>query len=101
MITSPGKRISPEPVEQALASYPGVEEAAALGRPSAAGRHEFWIAIKANGPIDKDGVKNFLSSKTPDWIVTGVMLVDTMPRNERGKLVRQNLRERLPGLGST
>ena len=96
MIKLPGKLIFPEPIEQALASYPGVEEAAAIGRPSASGRHEFWIAIKSNGPIDTEAVKTFLTSRNPDWIVTGVMLVDAMPRTEMGKLVRRRLREQLP-----
>jgi acyl-coenzyme A synthetase/AMP-(fatty) acid ligase len=96
LIRVSGKFVFPEPIEQALASYPGVEEAAALGRPSASGRHEFWIAIKANGPIDTEAVKTYLTSRNPDWIVTGVTLVDAMPRNDMGKLVRQRLREQLP-----
>ena len=91
-----GKLVSPEPIEQALASFPGVEAAAALGRPSTPGRHELWIAIKAKSPIDTEAVKTYLASQNPDWIVTGVTLVDAMPRNEMGKLVRRRLREQLP-----
>jgi long-chain acyl-CoA synthetase len=96
LIRLSGKSVFPEPIEQALASYPGVEEAAALGRPTASGQHELWIALKSSGPIDAEAVKAFLSSRNPDWIVTGVTLADAMPRNDMGKLVRQRLREQLP-----
>jgi len=103
MIISGGENIYSAEVEAALAAHPGVAEVAVIGVP-----HERWgetplaVVVPADPgrPPTLDDLlahcrERLASYKKP----TGVALVDALPRNAAGKVVKPELRRRFGGGG--
>ncbi|MCM8729871.1 long-chain-fatty-acid--CoA ligase [Hephaestia sp. GCM10023244] len=109
MIISGGENIAPSQVEDVLAGYPGVRDVAVVGVPS-----ERWgEAVKAFIVPDRDAVlepaemiawarARLAAYKLPKTIE----MIDAIPRNASGKVLRRQLRDRdqaaadASGLGS-
>lgn len=93
-----GEMISPEEVEEVLEMHPAVEEAAVIGLPD-----ENWgevvhaaVVPSPNASISGDELIEFCqeriaSFKKPE----AIHFVDELPRNQLGKVMRGELRERL------
>jgi acyl-coenzyme A synthetase/AMP-(fatty) acid ligase len=88
-----GAYVAPEQIEQALFGYPGIDDVAAAGMPSASGGQEIQLAVISAGGIDAEALKRFLLSKNPLWQVARVKMVDKFRRNDMGKIVRSRVRE--------
>jgi fatty-acyl-CoA synthase len=101
MIISGGENIYCPEVEAAISAHPGVAEAAVIGVP-----HPHWgetpravvvAADRASPPTEDEIVawcrERLASYKKP----TSVIVVDALPRNATGKVVKPTLRERYGG----
>lgn len=96
MIVSGGENIFPSEVEDVIAAHPGVAEVAVIGVP-----HERWgetprayVVPAAGATLDPQSIidhtrANLAHYKCP----TSVEMVQTLPRNPSGKLLRRILRD--------
>ena len=96
-----GENISPGEIEETLLTHSEIRDAAAFGIPDTQWGEVIVTAIVTTDESDlsaaevKEFVKNQLrSSRTPDHVV----IVDELPYNETGKLLRRVLRENLSSL---
>ena len=97
VINLEGTFISPEQIEHALSSYPGLIDVAAVGVPRDGGKEEIWIGVMAEGAINEQAIKDFLNKKNPRWNVSRIKVLDRIRRNDMGKIVRARIREKLMG----
>lgn len=96
MIKSGGENVASREVEEVLYAHPAVSEVAVIGLP-----HPIWIeavtafvVFRAGLSCDESDIRAFCSArlagfKTPKT----VHIVDTLPRNASGKILKRNLRE--------
>jgi len=96
-----GENISPGEIEETLLTHSEIRDAAAFGIPDTQWGEVIVTAIVTTSESNlssaevKEFVKNQLrSSRTPDHVV----IVDELPYNETGKLLRRVLRENLSSL---
>lgn len=88
-----GDKISPERIEQALMSFPGVQQAAAFTLPNAAGIEELAVAVVGQ-IFDADGLRRHCEAALPrGFIPTRVIQASDIPRNDMGKIDRRRLSE--------
>ena len=92
-----GRKISPEIIERALLSHPGVKECVVFGVPSGdPERGEIIVAcVHANAPLNGESLKRFLQEKQPAWqIPREWRFVDSLAANQRGKISRAEWRRK-------
>lgn len=95
LIRTGGKSVTPEEVEGALCSYPGVAEAAVVGLPDAE-----WgeivaaavVAAKGAALSERDLAAHCATLLSPHKRPKRIRLVDTLPRSHYGKVQRAKLR---------
>ena len=96
MIISGGENIYCAEVENALAAHPGIVEVAVIGRP-----HERWgetpvaVLVPVDGaePLTAAGLGQWLQGKLASYKKpTEVVVLDELPRNASGKVVKHVLR---------
>ena len=101
MIISGGENIYPAEIENLLIEHPEVREAAVIGQPSARwGESPFAILVAANPdePPGQADIMTFLDARLARFkIPKGMALVDEIPRNPSGKILKRLLREDFPG----
>ena len=106
MIISGGENIYCAEVENVLASHPGIVEVAVIGRP-----HEKWgevpiavAAVAAEGPYNAlrlEDLDAFLNERLARYKHPKVLqIVDALPRNPAGKVLKTELRARYGASGS-
>ena len=89
-----GAKLRPQSIEQALASFPGVVEAAAFGVSNGLGIEEPWAAIVCGSKLDGNELRAHCRRLLPGTHVpVQFVTVDALPRNETGKLDRSRLVE--------
>ena len=93
-----GEMVSPQEVENVLHAHPGVEECAIIGLPD-----ETWgervvavVVAKDDSAATEEALlelaqEHLARFKRPEQIV----FVDALPRNDLGKVLKRELRERL------
>jgi acyl-CoA synthetase (AMP-forming)/AMP-acid ligase II len=98
MIIRGGENIAPEEIEVVLAAHPAVDEVAVFGVPDLDWGEVIAAAVvpRPDQPVTAAELTEFCrarlaSFKTPAHVV----LVDELPRNSLGKVLRRELRERL------
>ena len=91
-----GEMVSPEEVEQVLHSHPSIDEAAIIGVPDVdwGERVRAIVVAKVGATIDKEEVMAYCkdrmaSFKKPESVV----VVEELPRNPLGKVLKRVLRE--------
>jgi len=104
LIIRGGENISPSEVEAVLASHPSVLEVAVVGKPDPVmGEEPVAFVVAASGQVINadellDSVRTVLARfKVPKEI----RVVDSLPRNAVGKILKAPLRESLTGPQST
>jgi acyl-CoA synthetase (AMP-forming)/AMP-acid ligase II len=97
VINRGGMKISPEEIEAALASHPGIADVAVLGYPDDVMGQKVGVAA-----VVRDGVMLTLESVRDHVAAAGLaefkaperlVLVESLPRNPVGKVLRSRLRE--------
>ena len=97
MIVSGGENVFPEEVEDLLVRHPGVADAAVVGVPDAEyGQRLAAYVVPAPGasPTESELRAYVREHLARHKVPREVAIVDTLPRNPTGKLVRR----RLPGV---
>ena len=92
LIVSGGENVYPAEVEAVLLAHPLVEEAAVVGRAD-----QRWGAVpiafvRARGEVSSEELLSFCRARLAGYKVPGaIRLVDALPRNAAGKLLRREL----------
>ncbi|HWD65060.1 MAG TPA: AMP-binding protein [Solirubrobacteraceae bacterium] len=92
LIITGGFNVYPREVEEALAEFPGVREAAVVGRPSPDWGEAVTAVVVTDGPVDPADLRNFAAQRlAPYKVPKAVEFVDQLPRNSLGKVLRHEL----------
>ena len=96
MIIRGGENISPEEVEDVLHAHPKIDEAAVIGIP-----HPDWgqepcaiVVLKKGEDADTEDIMTYCRSRLAGFKRPGsVIFIDSLPRNQMGKVLKKKLRE--------
>jgi malonyl-CoA/methylmalonyl-CoA synthetase len=92
LIITGGFNVHPREVEEALTEFPGVREAAVVGRPSQEWGEAVTAVVVADGPVDAAELRAFAAGRLAAYKVPKVVeFVDVLPRNALGKVLRHEL----------
>jgi long-chain acyl-CoA synthetase len=94
VINIAGKKVNPAEIEHTLLRFPGVRQAAAFGRPAAAGlrNEEVAACVVGDAHLDEGEILAFCRRNLSGWQVPKrIFIVETIPANERGKISRREL----------
>ena len=94
-----GKKVNPREVEAVLAAYDGIDEVVVVGDRDLAGGGHLVRAVVArtNAALDPAALRTWCADRlAPHKVPRSFVLVDRIPRTERGKIDREALR-RLAG----
>ena len=97
MIIRGGENISPEEVEDVLHSHPTIEEAAVIGVPDPEWGQEprAIVVLKQGETTTSEEIIEFCRTRLAGFKrPRSVIFVDTLPRNQMGKVLKKELRER-------
>jgi len=97
MIIRGGENISPEEVEDVLHSHPKIEEAAVIGVPDPEWGQEprAIVVLKQGERSTPEEIIEFCRTRLAGFKrPRSVIFVDTLPRNQMGKVLKKELRER-------
>lgn len=95
LIISGGSNVSSVEVENALYEHPAVVEAAAFGVPHAVLGEDVAAVVVVRSPTTERELQDVVRVRLPEHKVPHrVLLVDRLPRNVSGKVVKAELRER-------
>jgi long-chain acyl-CoA synthetase len=96
MLLVNGINVYPREIEEILYQFPGVKEAAVIGKPDVR-RGEQPIAFVAGNDgalLDERAVQQFVRTKLADYKVPRkVVIVPALPRNATGKILKTALRQ--------
>ncbi|XP_050513962.1 uncharacterized protein LOC114336691 isoform X1 [Diabrotica virgifera virgifera] len=96
LIKVKGFQVVPAELEEVIRGHPEVEDAAVIGIP-----HEqygevprAYIVVKKNKNISGDEIKSYVAQQVANYkrLVGGVSVVDAIPRNPSGKILRRQLK---------
>jgi len=91
VITRDGVTISPLPIEAAIGGLPQVRDVAAFPMQGAGGTREIWAAVVLEPGSDSKAVAAAVASRLGNRKVACLFLVDRVPRNANGKVLRRTL----------
>ena len=94
MVNRGGLKVFPDEVEEHLREHPGVADAAVAGVPDDRLGEVPWAFVVAEpgAEIEPDALREWCRPRMAAYKVpAGVTLVEELPRNEIGKLLRQDL----------
>ena len=95
MIISGGENVYPAEVEAALQAHPDVIDAAVVGIPDARWGEavQGFVALKPGAAINSEGLRSHCRRLIAGYkIPKAIEIVDTIPRNPSGKILRRDLR---------
>jgi acyl-CoA synthetase (AMP-forming)/AMP-acid ligase II len=94
MVNRGGLKVFPDEVEEHLRAYRGVADAAVAGVPDDRLGEVPWafVVLGPDATVDADELREWCRTRMAAYKVpAGVTVVDALPRNEIGKLLRQEL----------
>jgi RNA polymerase sigma factor (sigma-70 family) len=97
MMIRGGENISPAEVEAVLYSHAAVEEAAVVGLPDVEwGQRVVAVVVaRPGGALEADELRAFCRERLATFKVPETFhVVDTLPKNQMGKILKKELRER-------
>jgi acyl-coenzyme A synthetase/AMP-(fatty) acid ligase len=87
-----GDKVKPELIESVLASHEAVEQAAAFSMTNEFGINQIWAAVVASSRFDEKSLQAHCERKLPKPLIPArFIVVDKLPVNEMGKIVRSDL----------
>jgi len=98
MLLVNGINVYPREVEEILYQYPGVKEAAVVGKEDARKGEQPIAFLSANDDqvLDEKSIQHFVRRKLADYKVPRkVIILPALPRNATGKILKTALREML------
>ncbi|WP_371395690.1 class I adenylate-forming enzyme family protein [Fretibacter rubidus] len=99
MILSGGQNIYPQDIEAVLVTHDDVSDVAVIGVKSHKwGETPIAIVAPKNGAFDTDAVKAWANAKLgKQQRIAGIDIIDEIPRNPNGKILKRELRKRYEG----
>lgn len=95
-----GAQVAPAELEAVIAAYPGVVDAAVVGRPSGSFGEVPVACVVVSAPIEAKELMDWVAERVaPFKRLHAVEFVDAIPRQPTGKVLRRLLRERV-GIGA-
>jgi len=92
MIKTSGYRVSPTEVEEVLYSSGQVDEVAALGIPHPMLGQAIVLVIKPTDGYNRESILKQCQRELPNFMVPKeIILRDSLPRNQNGKIDRKSL----------
>jgi acyl-CoA synthetase (AMP-forming)/AMP-acid ligase II len=89
LVNVAGRKVNPREVETALLGVPGVGDAAVLGVPDAARGEALVACLVTQAELSREMVMSCLRQELAGYkLPRRLVFVDSIPRNERGKLDR-------------
>jgi acyl-CoA synthetase (AMP-forming)/AMP-acid ligase II len=87
-----GEKVNPERIEQSLASYPGVREAAVFATVSANGVDEICAVLVSSDAVNGSAIQTHCARSLPrECVPSRFVQLPALPRNSMGKLDRKRL----------
>jgi len=96
MLLVNGNNVYPREIEEVIYQYPGVKEAAVIGRPDARRGEQPMAFVAANEGVtlDERELLEFVRKKIADYKVPRrIVFVSALPRNATGKILKTTLRQ--------
>jgi acyl-CoA synthetase (AMP-forming)/AMP-acid ligase II len=98
MIVSGGENVYPIEVEKILMSHPAVAEASVIGVDDEAYGQRLAAFVVLSGPAGTDDLKQHVRDNLANYKVPReITVLDELPRNNTGKVLRRELQERAGG----
>ncbi len=99
MILSGGQNVYPQDIEAIMILHNDVKDVAVIGVKSKKwGETPLAIVAARNGSIDQDGLKAWTNKQVGrQQRITGVHIIDEIPRNPNGKILKRELRKKYEG----
>ncbi|MFI4939343.1 MAG: class I adenylate-forming enzyme family protein [Burkholderiales bacterium] len=98
LINKGGSKIDPVPIDQFMADYAGVEDAAAFGLESKMGIHDVAAALVVQDDFDLETLHRELLGKFGAESCPFILFrIDRIPRNTMGKVMRSRLSQAFIG----
>jgi long-chain acyl-CoA synthetase len=92
LVNVAGRKVNPREVETALLAVPGVGDAAVFGVSDAARGEALIACLVAQGELSREVVMSYLRKDLAGYkLPRRLVFLDSIPRNERGKLDRSAL----------
>jgi fatty-acyl-CoA synthase len=99
MIVSGGENVFPAEVEELLAGHPSIEEAAAIGVEDErfGQRLKAFVVVREGETLTEEEVQEYVGENLARYKVPReVSFVDSLPRNQTGKVLKRELAKREP-----
>ncbi len=99
MLLVNGINVYPREIEEVMYRFPGVKEAAVIGRPDARKGEQpvAFVALDDGQPLDTAGLLAYLKAHLADYKVPrAVVQLPSLPRNATGKILKTELRKLPP-----
>jgi long-chain acyl-CoA synthetase len=96
MLLVNGINVYPREIEEVLYQFPGVKEAAVIGRPDSRKGEQpvAFISPNEGQAVDETELRNFLRKRLADYKVPRkIIVLPALPRNATGKILKTALRE--------
>jgi long-chain acyl-CoA synthetase len=96
MLIVNGINVYPREIEEVLYQYPGVKEAAVVGRPDPRKGEQpiAFVAANDGAVLEEKTLQRFIKGRLADYKVPRqVVLLAALPRNATGKILKTTLRE--------
>lgn len=97
LIKTGGENVYPQEVEAVLNEHPSIAEVTVIGLPDATWGQAVTAVIvpRDGGDVSLEGVKELCTGKIAGYkIPKAIKLVEKIPRNETGKVIKRELRDR-------
>ena len=89
-----GDKLKPELVEEVVASFPGIDQAAVLGLTDELGIEQLWSLVVSRSQWDEQALRAHCRQRLPTAFVPArFIMVESLPRNAMGKIERPRLPE--------
>jgi acyl-CoA synthetase (AMP-forming)/AMP-acid ligase II len=96
MIIRGGENIYPREIEDALLEFPGVQQAAVVGRPHAVRGEEVHAVVVLAAGAELEAVQDHIRARLAPYKVPSTWdVIDDLPKTSTGKIDKKPLRERL------
>jgi acyl-coenzyme A synthetase/AMP-(fatty) acid ligase len=100
VINAGGVKVAPEAIEKVVRAFAGVKDCASFGIADHAGIETIWAAVVADDTVDLDALAKFCRPRLGVRAPRRFLKLAELPRNETGKIMRNELQRLAAGAGA-